>query len=159
MPEPSESCGLSVEHEARCRRCGVSCHPAIPVNGVPVVVPGLACRFLAKGIDGRFRCTVYARRFDVAPWCQTAEQALRQGFLAHDCPYAARLPLYRGKHVLSPAQLRRLAPVLRQHVAEVGVPYAVAPEAAIRFLEQDGSRWEARWVEEEARYRFRRRET
>ena len=149
--------GLSASHEAECRRCGVSCHLAIPVNGLPIVVPGLCCRFLQKKIDGRYYCTVYEERFERAPWCKGVEECLTMGFLAQDCPYAAGRPGYRGKHNVPRAVLDRLLPVLREHVAEVGVPASVAPEAALRFLEADGSRWEAVWNVAEERTRFRPR--
>lgn len=150
--------GLTEEHEDKCRRCGTSCHPAIPVNGVPVVVPGLACRFLAQRPDGRFHCTVYRRRFEVAPWCQTVDDALAEGFLAHDCPYAAGRSGYRGKVWLRPRLFEQVLPTLRAHVADVGVPYMVDPEAARRFLEGDGTRWTYEWDEEGERFRFRRRD-
>lgn len=67
------------EHEALCRRCGMSCHFAVPVNGLAVVLDELRCRFLGRDGEGRYGCTVYERRFEVAPWCQTVESALAGG--------------------------------------------------------------------------------
>lgn len=159
MPPEDETgpYGLSPAHEATCRRCGTSCHPAIPVNGIPVVVPELSCRFLARGEGGHFHCTVYARRFEVAPWCRTVDESLAHGLLAHDCPYAAGIPNYKGKVRLKPRLLDSILPVLRAHVAEAGVPDMVDPEAARRFLEGDGSRWTYEWDDEGERFRFRRR--
>ena len=49
-------------HEAMCRRCGMSCHFAIPVNGLPVVFNDLHCRFLETDDDGKFRCGVYEQQ-------------------------------------------------------------------------------------------------
>nr|MBP6609058.1 hypothetical protein [Deltaproteobacteria bacterium] len=58
----------SAEHEALCRRCGMSCHFAVPVNGLAVVIDALRCKFLARssGSDssaGQYHCTIYADRF------------------------------------------------------------------------------------------------
>ena len=154
MDHERQPYGLSAEHEAKCRRCGASCHTAIPVNDIPVVVPGLTCRYLAERPGGGFQCAVYARRFEVAPWCKTTDEALAEGFLAHDCPYTEGRAGYKGKVWLRPRLFESIVPVLREHVASVGVPYMVDPEAARRFLEGDGSRWTYEWDEKGERFRF-----
>ena len=46
-----------IVHEDKCRRCGASCHIAIPVRDRHIVVPGVHCRFLSEGSDGKFGCT------------------------------------------------------------------------------------------------------
>lgn len=126
------------EHESLCRRCGMSCHFAVPVNGLPVVIDALRCKFLGRDAEGRFACTVYDRRFTLAPWCHTAEDALAQGLLAKDCPYARGIPGYRGKVRLSPQLLKQVLPSLRAEVARVGVPIGADPDAAAAFLAEGG---------------------
>ena len=151
--------GFSANHESLCRRCGLSCHFAIPVNGLPVVVPGLACRFLVRDADGRHRCAVYERRFDVAPWCRTVEQSIEGRLLAQDCPYVAGRPGYRGKVVLHQRLFSQVAPALRRHIVELGVPPAVDPAGVLPVLEEDGSRWRVCRDEPDGPWRFRPRES
>lgn len=131
--------GLTEEqHEALCRRCGQSCHFAIPVNGLAVVVDDLCCRFLAKDAEGRFACTVYEERFARAPWCHTAEDALAGGLLAQDCPYARGVRGYRGKTRLHPRLWKQVEPAVRAEVLARGVPAGASEEGLLRFLERTG---------------------
>lgn len=125
-------------HEALCRRCGMSCHFAVPVNGLAVVIDALRCRFLARDDAGRYACTVYEQRFARAPWCHTADSALAGGFLAQDCPYARGVPGYRGKVRLSPALLRKVLPAIRAEVARAGAPIGADADAVAAFLGEDG---------------------
>lgn len=144
------------EHEDLCRRCGMSCHFAVPVNGLPVVIDALRCRFLGRDAAGRFACTVYDRRFELAPWCHTAEDALAQGLLARDCPYARGVPGYRGKVRLSPQLLKQVLPALRAEVARAGVPIGADPDAAAAFLAEGGGTWRYRESADGSRYLFER---
>lgn len=127
------------EHENLCRRCGSSCHWAIPVNGLPVIVDELHCTFLAKDPDGRYRCTVYANRFEVAPWCRTAEQALDAGLVAQDCPYAQNRPGYKGKVRLHPRLQKTVEPAIRAEILRYGVPEGACRDSALRFLHRTGT--------------------
>ena len=137
MAAPANPTGLTPdEHEALCRRCGMSCHFAVPVNGLAVVIDELRCKFLARDADGRFLCSVYDRRFEAAPWCHTAHSALDGGFLAQDCPYARGVAGYRGKVRLSPALLRKVLPAIRAEVARAGAPIGADPDAVTTFLAQ-----------------------
>lgn len=144
------------EHESLCRRCGMSCHFAVPVNGLPVVIDALRCKFLGRDGEGRFACTVYDRRFELAPWCHTAEDALAQGLLAKDCPYARGIPGYRGKVRLSPQLLRQVLPALRAEVARAGVPFGADPDAAAAFLAEGGGSWSYAPSPDGTRYLFTR---
>lgn len=154
-------------HEALCRRCGMSCHFAVPVNGLAVVIDALHCKFLGRASDaevqagaGRYHCTVYERRFEVAPWCHTAESALAGGFLAQDCPYARGTPGYRGKVRLSPSLLRKVLPAIRGEVARAGIPSGADPDDALRFLqegESEGGAWRYTLSDDGSRYCFERR--
>lgn len=126
------------EHEALCRRCGVSCHFAVPVNGLPVVVEDLHCRFLDRDVDGRFGCTVYEERFERAPWCATASEALEGGLLAQDCPYTRWTTGYRGKTPLSERLMRQVMPAIRAEVLARGVPVGISEDGLRRFLERTG---------------------
>lgn len=155
MPERPGLADLSpAEHEALCRRCGVSCHFAIPVNGLAVVVDELRCKFLARDEAGRYSCSVYERRFELAPWCHTAQEALGDGFLAQDCPYARGVPGYRGKVRLSPSLLQKVLPAIRAEVARAGAPIGADPDAVAGFLASGGSRWEYSVSADGTRYQF-----
>ncbi|MBL8632209.1 MAG: hypothetical protein JNM40_03230 [Myxococcales bacterium] len=129
------------EHEALCRRCGMSCHFAIPVNGLAVVIDALRCKFLAQaeGEPGRYHCTVYASRHSVAPWCHSAESALAAGFLAQDCPYARGHKGYRGKVRLSHSLLRQVLPAIITEILRVGIPIGADPDRVRRFLFDAGT--------------------
>jgi hypothetical protein len=146
-------------HESLCRRCGMSCHFAVPVNGLAVVIDDLRCKFLGKSEDGHYQCTVYERRFEVAPWCHTAERALAAGFLAQDCPYARGVPGYRGKVRLSRALLQKVLPALRAEVSRVGIPIGADPEAALAFISQAGGSWRYCASADGSRYLFQRLDT
>lgn len=157
MAKDAEAGGRTQEeHEALCRRCGMSCHFAVPVNGLAVVIDALRCKFLGRAEDGRFHCTVYERRFELAPWCHTAESALAAGFLAQDCPYARGVPGYRGKARLSPSLMRQVLPALRAEVARAGAPIGVDLEAALAFVSEAGGRWRHSISEDGSRYLFQR---
>jgi hypothetical protein len=146
------------KHEALCRRCGMSCFFAVPVNGLPVVIDELHCKFLGREADGRYGCTVYERRYTVAPWCHSAQEALQRGLLAQDCPYvrAAGVSGYRGKVRLHGALLQKVLPQVRAEVRRAGVPIGADPEAALRFLgePEEGGRLRYRTSEDGTRYLF-----
>ena len=128
----------SDEHEALCRRCGVSCHFAVPVDGLAVVVADLYCRFLVTDGEGGFSCTFYEDRFERAPWCHTVDEALSLGLLAQDCPYAGGRSGYRGKVRLSPRLWAKVAPAVREEVLRRGVPGGASAEGLLRFLARTG---------------------
>lgn len=129
------------DHEALCRRCGMSCHFAIPVNGLAVVIDALRCKFLSQieGEPGRYHCSVYASRYSVAPWCHSAESALHAGFLAQDCPYARGHKGYRGKVRLSASLQRQVLPAIRSEIVRVGIPIGADPDRVRLFLSEPGT--------------------
>jgi len=130
-------------HEALCRRCGMSCHFAIPVNGLPVVVDDLHCRFLEWDSDNRMRCGVYEERFEKAPWCHTVDESLKAGLLAQDCPYAQGTSGYRGKTRLHPRIWKRVAPHVRAEIVTHGMPAGASIEGLLRFMKGTGDgEWE-----------------
>lgn len=139
-PEPG-----SADYESLCRRCGVSCHFAIPVNGLAVVIDDLHCRFLEQTPDGRFGCSVYPERFERAPWCATAEEALADGLLAQSCLYTQWTPGYRGKARLSERLMKLVLPAIRAEVLEHGVPVGVSEAGLRRFLERTGGPDDPDW--------------
>lgn len=126
------------EHEDLCRRCGMSCHFAVPVNGLPVVVDDLHCRYLAKQPDQTFICTVYPDRHRLAPWCHTAKEALDAGMLAQDCLYTRFKRGYRGKTRLHRRLMERVSPAIRAHVLAEGIPYGGSAAGLLRFLDKSG---------------------
>jgi uncharacterized cysteine cluster protein YcgN (CxxCxxCC family) len=133
----SASAKNSDAHEALCRRCGISCHFAVPVNGLAVVVDELHCRFLVR--DGtRFNCSVYEDRFDLAPWCANMDEALENGLVAQDCPYTAGVAGYRGKTRLHKRLLTPAEKAIRLELLANGVPIGVSPEGVLKFLARTG---------------------
>lgn len=134
----------------------MSCHFAVPVNGLAVVIDELHCKFLGRADDGRYHCTVYERRFEVAPWCHTAESALAAGFLAQDCPYARGTSGYRGKVRLSASLQRSVRPAIRAEVLRVGAPAGADPDAVVQLLAEAGGTWTYSLSEDGSRYLFAR---
>ncbi len=129
------------EHEAACRRCGMSCHFAIEYAGESLIIPEIHCLFL--GSEGAARiCTVYERRFEEAPWCHTGVEALEKGLVGWDCPYAAGRSLPGGgKRWASPAQRAAVMPHVRKALIERGLERKYNPDAALRLLTADGESW------------------
>ncbi|MAH47932.1 hypothetical protein CMI37_19075 [Candidatus Pacearchaeota archaeon] len=75
------------EHEAKCQRCGVSCHAAVEIEGGrQIVLQDLHCVFLGEE-DGLPACSVYEGRFKEAPWCLHSSHAARLGALRLGCSY------------------------------------------------------------------------
>lgn len=129
------------DHEAKCRRCGVSCHMAVPsdTHGL-VAVPGLRCQFLEQDQAGLFGCTVYAERFERAPWCHHADEAAPLGYLATDCPYGT--PPGLGKVRLTEQEFAVVWPEMLRKIRAWGVPIYVHREALIAEVAQrTGKPW------------------
>jgi hypothetical protein len=126
------------------------------VGALAVVVADLHCKFLVPESGGGFRCSVYAERFERAPWCHTAEDALAKGLLSQTCGYVAGLPGYRGKVRLHPRIEAEALPRILEVVLRNGVPVGASTEGIARFLARcgaphahlalsaDGERWEVR---------------
>ncbi|MSQ85099.1 MAG: hypothetical protein EXR77_19865 [Myxococcales bacterium] len=125
--------------EDLCRRCGASCHVAVPVDEMgAVVVAGLHCQFLQRDGD-RFACSVYTERFERAPWCHTAEQAQPLGYLASDCPYGAH---QEGKKTLPAAEFARVFPSILRNLRAWGLPTYIDRGAFLSELyTRTGRRW------------------
>lgn len=106
------------EHESKCERCGVGCHATINLNGHDLVVEGLHCKFLTdKGEGpvenvgrGRFHCSVYENRMEVAPWCGHSDYAVDKGWLRKGCPYAVEAGFSSGKERVKPEFYENLWP-------------------------------------------------
>ena len=144
------------EHEALCRRCGVTCHMPVEIGEAKYVIEELHCRFLGRSADdGRYACTVYENRFEKAPWCHTAEEALATGNLASDCPYARHVPDYKGR-VWAPPEVRaRLMPIVREKLIHDGLPLSGSPDSALTVLTGNGEDWT--YSEQKDRFVFCRR--
>ena len=50
-------------------------------------------------------CTVYKRRFVVAPNCRTVAEAIEFRLLPSDCPYVEGIPGYRGPAEIEGVQM------------------------------------------------------
>ena len=91
--------------EDKCQRCGVSCHAGVYLpDGRQVVVEHLHCRYWSP--EG---CAVYARRFELAPWCLHSSAAGPRLALRVGCPY---WPHNGGKVRLSPEEYDRVFPLV-----------------------------------------------
>ena len=130
----------TAEHESLCTRCGTSCLFAIDVDDVPIVIPELRCRFLKRDGDGRHLCSVYEDRFERAPWCETALDALKEGLLGQECGYVRALGPrdYVGKRRLTAEQRKTLLPILREALIEHGAPVGASPEGLRELLKATG---------------------
>ena len=143
FPVRSQARPSDPAHEARCRRCGVSCHLALPIGAQNVVIPGLHCRFLAEIAGGSFVCTVYEQRFEKAPWCHHANEAAPLGMLARDCSYAIEASAKKGKIRLREPLLSRYWPHLLAAVIREGVPRHVDQERFLAEVQRrEGRRWQ-----------------
>ncbi len=132
----------------------MSCHFAVPVNGLAVVLDELRCKFLGRAEDGRHHCTVYEDRFTKAPWCHTAESALQGGFLAKDCPYARGVPDYRGKVRLSQSLMQKVKPAIIAEIIRVGIPIGADPDAVLPLLPTPPGNWRYSESNDGKRYEF-----
>lgn len=135
---PGQAGRQDPEHEAQCRRCGISCHVAVP-HGMGrrerlIVVPGLHCRYLAQTADGQWGCTVYEDRFARAPWCHHADVAAPLGYLAHDCPYGS--PPGKGKVRLAKVALDAIWPELLWTMTAHGLPDCIAHEPLLAEVQR-----------------------
>ena len=127
---------------------------AIKVGEENIIFPEIHCRFLGTSPeDGKFTCTVYEQRFEKAPWCHTAEDAIKDGHLAQDCLYASDVPGYRGKLWATESMRARLVPLLRKKLLEDGLPFAASPDSALRLLTSGGEAWS--YALEDGKYVFR----
>lgn len=105
-----------------CHRCGVCCMAALRVNGRVVAIRELACRYLRDEGRGRYACSVYERRFEVAPWCLKVPKALPEGVLAPDCGYREGRPAPEAPVLLNGRLVRLIAPQIRAAFAPGGWP-------------------------------------
>jgi hypothetical protein len=135
----------------------VSCHVAVPVEGVgAVAVPGLRCQFLEPDGD-RFACTVYAERFVRAPWCHHADVAAPLGYLATDCPYGS--PPGDGKVKLDAAAFDAVWPEVLRKIRSWGVPDYIHRAALLQEVShRTGRKWLLEpWPGDPERLRLRAR--
>ena len=114
---------------------------AIPSDSQGLVsVPGLRCQFLEEDGAGLFSCTVYADRFDRAPWCHHADEAAPLGYLATDCPYGT--PPGLGKVKLSEAAFSAVWHEMLSKMRSWGVPVYVHRQALLaEVARRTGKTW------------------
>lgn len=128
------------EHEAVCRRCGMSCFTPIHIGDDSVIIPEIYCRYLAPDAEspGRYKCTVYEKRHEIAPWCKTVPEAIALNALAWDCPYAAGTPGFKGKRWAKDWEHAAIVEMLRPALIEFGLPSQDNPDGALRILDPAG---------------------
>ena len=128
------------EEENLCRRCGISCHPAIQVGRLKVVLPDVHCRFLEKEESGSYACTVYEDRFEKAPWCLWAVEAKKDSLLSVDCPYHEGKRDPNGKSFLNDRLLQSVVGPIAVNLLEHGVPEWVTTKGVINVIQGAGYR-------------------
>lgn len=143
--------------EDRCRRCGMSCHPAIRIGKRAVIIPELHCRFLTRDPhSGLASCRVYARRFELAPWCLSAGQAAGMGALAHDCPYTTEGHGFNGKRWAAGHERQAVAETVRQGLIDDGLCLADSPDSALSLLNTGCEEWTYSLSPDESKFIFHR---
>ena len=129
------------EHESKCQRCGVSCHVQMRDYLLgDIVVEGMHCKFLVKE-EGGYACSVYAERYEKAPWCHSAEEAAPLGMLRVDCPYNTT---GLGKRRLSSEKYDEWWKNRRGEVLVTVHPHFISTEAFLQELctREPGKDWE-----------------
>lgn len=91
--------------EKICRECGICCSLAIPINSSNYICLGLPCKFLKNK-----KCSVYSRRFSVAPWCADLVRCLVEGIFPKECPYTFDIPNYKGNILLPYTEYVKMKP-------------------------------------------------
>jgi hypothetical protein len=107
---------------------------ALRVNGRVVALRELACRYLVDVGKGRFACSVYERRFEIAPWCLKVPQALPEGVLSPDCGYRGGRPAPDAPVRLNSRLVRLIAPQIRAAFEPGGWPEWVDAEHLPEWL-------------------------
>jgi len=119
LPVIAKQGDSSDDHENKCERCGVGCHSTVNIDDRDIVVEGLHCKYLERVGDGplenlgrgRFQCSVYEDRMELAPWCGHTHYARDKGWLRLGCPYATEVGVTDiGKERLSPEEYEKLWP-------------------------------------------------
>jgi uncharacterized cysteine cluster protein YcgN (CxxCxxCC family) len=125
-------------HEAKCRRCGMSCHTPILLGTQSVIIPELRCTYLGRNEEnGEYFCTVYERRHEVAPWCKTVAESIPTGALAWDCPYVWSIPGYRGKRWANRWERGLILKELRASILMGELTTADNPDAVLPILDTE----------------------
>jgi uncharacterized cysteine cluster protein YcgN (CxxCxxCC family) len=127
---------LGGDLEGACTHCGSCCHPVVFVNGVRIVVKAIGCRFLARGDDGKSRCTVYDERAAKAPWCMDLRRGLKVEVFPDDCPYVEGLDRYKGPEVLNEFRYGLVEGLLRDAMKEDACPPWADPAAWEAFVKR-----------------------
>ena len=85
-------------------------------------------------------CTVYEERYERAPWCHSAEDAMAQGLLAQDCPYVRHEGVkgYKGKTTLKRSLREKVEPAICEDIINNGVPYGLSEKGIKAFLARFG---------------------
>ena len=129
-----------MSEESKCERCGVSCHfTAQSTAQQQVAVWGLHCKFLRR-LGEKSECSVYANRFEEAPWCHHSSEAAPKGMLRSDCPYSEG----PGKTALRGADYDAQWPLLLAQVRhQVWPAWADAKDFLSELAARDpGTQWE-----------------
>ncbi len=125
--------------ESLCSHCGACCYAKVEVDGAPVVIKSLRCKYLAFDDAGQSRCTVYGDRRRKAPWCKSLELGIEARIFPQECPYVATLGDYTGPRALDAAAYREAESKVRAKLRGKP-PEAWADPAAWAAFLSGGSR-------------------
>lgn len=126
--------------ESVCTHCGDCCHASINTGKSIVVVPELPCRFLVAKSDGKFWCSVYADRFQKAPWCRDLLSGALTGAYPTSCNYMRGMEGYNGGILLNKGDYASVRPALQEIIkgSQNGdLEKAFHQEDIQAFLEED----------------------
>lgn len=115
--------------ERACQHCAACCYARVAVNGQPVLVRSLRCKHLEVAPGGESRCSVYADRHRVAPWCLELQAGIEKAIFPDPCPYVSTLEGYRGPAVLDEIQYRLVEGAIRDALRQRPCPEWADPAA------------------------------
>ncbi len=95
---------LFQQGEDLCTRCGKCCFFKKELEDESKIFTSTPCDYLEFLDDGTTKCSVYANRHQVAPWCLPLDQAIAKGCLPKECPYVQNIPNYRAPLELAKKQ-------------------------------------------------------
>lgn len=83
-----------------CNQCGQCCHVGVSLGKTKITLRKVVCKHLRATSDNKTQCSVYPKRFKVAPWCLSVGEAVEQERLPKSCPYVKDLPDYEGTNYI-----------------------------------------------------------
>lgn len=117
--------------KATCCKASVN----LPGKG-DVLVRGLKCKYLMKK-SGNQMCSVYEKRFDIAPWCLPLMKGFEHNVYPSDgsCGYVLSKS-YKGKQILSDQEYSKVEPQIIRSFLKKGQPDWCSDEDWLSFIKK-----------------------